>query len=309
MIWVLSGEETLQPQELIDTLRRRFVRNVGAAAVCVTIECDEEDVDTLLSTLRNGGLFATQRFIVVRNPFALPTSAQRTFAEAVRRLPKTDDLIVIHQRGALPNRRVLTEALQQTADKILVYDVPQGAELRTLIARIATRYGCTITPAAADHIASVSGKDTQQMAMYVAQCAAAAPECRITEAITEQWCGTATHSRRAFDVVAAVFTQSRAVALAQLQQLLRDGEDPFKVFGLYAYHVRTLLVCEDDAASATCGIAPFARRAAQRMRRRCSEQTVREAQRRLAQLDIRVKSGNLDIVDALQDFVLSTARP
>jgi len=314
MILFFYGNETLQPGEKVRALIARYTdKNAGGAGL---VQCDCADKETTVQmvcdALSAASLFTQRRLIVIHNPFAFAATDQRTLAQQLEHVADSD-VVVVWEHGVPRTNAVLFKTLQSCAQTVKEYTVPKGQAYVAWIARRlhAIAPGTKITRSAATRLAACIGDDLVRMHNVLAQCAAYAHGTRVTDDVVRHFCAPRA-SAQAFRAVEALLGNNRADALTLLAEQLRAGEDAFKLFGLYAYHVRSLVAVADcvargitsaPAVAAETALKPFVVRTALGAVRTASLPRLLHAHARLTALDADVKRGALTMEDALYDFV------
>ncbi len=312
MIWFLYGTETVQPRVQIDVLRTRFLRAVDAGAICLQLDCAQDvTVRDVREALVGAGLFSRKRFVVVRAPLALPVAVRAEVEDIVTQHNAPDDLIIFWEPGAVAQRDAFAAVLTKCAAQVKRYDAPRTREdFVRWCAWYARQYNVAVTRAAATHLFACVGSDTMRAQQLLLQAQAAGDGQRITRA---DIAATPPPDADPFAAVGDLFAQRRSQSLRALATQLAAGEDSFKLLGLYAYQIRTLLAVasartvKDDARAiaATTKLKPFIVTRALRTVRRVPFARLRAAHARITQIDAQVKRGVLTPEAALTTLVLT----
>ncbi len=315
MIFFFYGTETLQPQEKIQALMRKFFAKNPSGAGLVRIDCAQNDVSLtqVENAIMDASLFTQHRLIVIKNPFAFTATQQRVLADLLAHAPQ-EHVIVIWHVGSVRTTAVLYKALVTYAQQVKVFTPPEGRAYLTWLARRLNQIsqGTTLARDAAILIADSTEGDLLRAHHVLCQCAAYADGGRVTYDVAKHFIAPQAQSQ-AFRAVEALTSGDRAGALKLLQEQIAVGEDAFKLAGLYAYHIRTLLSVADcyargihDASriARETALKPFVVTKSLAIVRVVSLQQLQRMHAQLVMYDRAVKGGALLMADALQDFVV-----
>ncbi len=315
MLFFFHGTETLQPQEKIQALTQKFLAKNPSGAGLVRIDCAQKDVSLaqIEDAVMGASLFTQRRLVIIRNPFVLPATQQHAVADLLARAPQ-EHVIVVWHAGKVRATAVLYRALAEHAQQVKVFAPPVGRAYLTWLARRLDQIssGATLAHDAAMLIADDAGEDLSRTHQVLCQCAAYADGERVTRDVVEHFVVLQAHAQ-AFRAVEALTSGNRASALKLLQEQIAAGEDAFKLAGLYAYHMRTLLAVADcymhgkrntPQIATETALKPFVVTKALAIVRAVPLQRLRKMHTQLVAADRAVKSGVLSMADALQDFVV-----
>lgn len=314
MLLFFYGAEMLQSQEKVTALIDKFLAKNPSGAGLSQLDCaDGATLQDVCDALFSASLFTVRRLVVIKNPFALVASDQRALAQKLENIV-SDDVVVLWEQGTVRTNAVLFKKLQASAQTIKEYTVPRGQAYVTWIARRLNHIvpGMTIARSAAVELIERIGDDLIRMNTTIAQCAAYARGSRVTCEAVEALVVTRAEAD-VFRAVDAATSGNRSQALELLMAQCAAGEDAFKLFGLYAYHLRSLLAVSDcvargitdrKAIAQETGLKPFVVTKATGIVQKITADRLARAHALLVQLDRSVKTGTLSMQDALQEFVI-----
>lgn len=116
-----------------------------------------------------------------------------------------------------------------------------------------------------------------------------------------------------FETIDALGSKNKAKALISLAKHLENGDDPYYLFSMFVYQFRNLLriksllvkyITNESIAKKT-NLHPFVIRKMSAQARKFELEELKQKFSNLAQSDIAVKNGHLDIVDCLYQTVLN----
>ncbi len=315
MLLFLYGTELLQPSEKIHALTEKFFAKNQQGADKIVVDCaDGATIKDVHDALFSGNLFTRRRLVIVKNPFSLPAKDQRELAMQLKAL--AHDVVVFWERGSVRANAVLSKALLSCADMKKEYIAPRGNDYYAWAARrlhtIAP--GTTLERDAAKVLETHIGDDLVRLHNILMQCASYVDSKCVTVDVVHLFI-EARATSNVFKAVEALTRGDRAQALSLLREQLSAGEDAFKLFGLYVYHVRSLLtvaeysergVYDYKRIAQKTRLAPFVVSKALAVVRAFPRQRLLCTHAHLVALDRAVKRGVLTMEDALYDFVTKT---
>ena len=116
-----------------------------------------------------------------------------------------------------------------------------------------------------------------------------------------------------FETIDALGAKNKAKALTLLARHLENGDDPYRLFSMFVYEFRNLLrvksllakyMLSADIAKKT-SLHPFVVRKMSEQARKFELEELKQKFSILAQSDIAIKNGQLDIIDCLYQTVLN----
>jgi DNA polymerase III subunit delta len=118
-----------------------------------------------------------------------------------------------------------------------------------------------------------------------------------------------------FEMIEAVASGNRGVALKLLNKQIAAGDDKFHIFSMYAYQVRTLVnvgsAMEDglrdkSMIASSVKLHPFVVQKSIGMVDRLSYAKIKQMHKMLVKYDFDIKLGNCDIDSALDLFIVNS---
>jgi DNA polymerase-3 subunit delta len=116
-----------------------------------------------------------------------------------------------------------------------------------------------------------------------------------------------------FNTIDALGNRNKKEALKFLHQHLKKGEDPFYIFSMFVYQFRNILKITDlkenyqmneQEIAKTTALHPYVVRKGLAQARNFSFDTLKKIYQKLANLDVKIKTGQIDIKLALDKFIV-----
>jgi len=192
-----------------------------------------------------------------------------------------------------------------------------GKQLENWILNETEGIGTKIEPAAARKLVEYAGNDSWRLAVEIeklANYAAAGNSLKITEDNVKLLVAPKINLN-IFETVDAIAGKNRGRAVVLLNNHLTNGEDPYYLFLMVIYQFRNLLrvksltanpaaaVSSETVAKKT-GLHPFAAKKMLEQSQKYELEELKNKFIRLADSDIAIKNGRVDIVDCLYQIVL-----
>jgi DNA polymerase III delta subunit len=300
------------------SLRERFLRKHPHSD---TRRIDAEDGDFSISKLSesiaSGGLFSKQTFVSISDMFSLEKvlrdDVETFFAKTYR---SKDDIFVVIREPNVDKRSRLFKTLKKVADsseecislegaalyqwarKYLQEAFPESVweenaveELLLRTQNNLSRFACESEKVFlfAQHSPSISRKDVEEAALF-------------SQTISP------------FSLLDAVGSGEKNRALSEMRKQILLGDDPYKLLGMLAYHIRTVLtvlshceergICDARSIASSEKLKPFVVERVLRNRSKMSLERAKKMLALLGRLDVSAKRGVIDPEFALEEILL-----
>ena len=305
MLLFFYGEETFRPAEKIRSLKKKFLKKNPSGAGLSEFDLSEDvDLGDLRRELSAVGLFTERRLVLVKDPFARSAEEQRVLRDI---FAAADPAIVlaVWQRSLPRKQAVLFRYLLSAADRHLEFAPPKGVKLRRFLGERAREYGVSLSTPAAEELIAATGEDLFALDTRLAQAAAYVGCGGEITVETVRLFGADTRAGDIFSL-AERLVGGEPATLTHLENFFISDGDGYRLLSLAAYQTRILLSVTDCfsaglsdryAIAKHCQIHPFVAGKAIKIlsARRFSRRRLRAVLRRLAEIDLAVKTGRTDI--------------
>lgn len=312
MIQFYYGEETFQSSQKMQKLKKDFIANTPSSEPMV-FDCDEMcDVESIAEAFGVQDLFVQQKMIIIKNFFANTKADQQK--KLVTHLEKeTSDTIIFWEEGVPRKNATLFVWLQKNASVAEENKDLQGAELEKWITAKCADEGVGIARDALRELILYVGGDLWRMSQEIKKLA-----CYADGEISLGDVQALVHGRTdadMFQTIEAITARDRSRAMTLLKKQLAKGDEPFHIFSMYAYQVRTLLLVsgvvqetgssDKNTVARTLKMHPFVAQKSMAVVQRVSHNDLKKMHKSITILDHDVKQGKRDIHGALDLFVTS----
>ena len=270
----------------------------------IQLDADSATIQILDDTILTLGLFATKRVVYAPN---IASDAPKNIKERLSKILASvgDETLLILDEEKLDQRLELTKVLKKSAT-LEQFDPLRGAALERWIGDTARTFGVTIEPPARTELANRVGENSWQIVSELQKLAVAAMN-EAPPRITVQLVKSLTPSSvevSSFALTDALASNNSIKARMALMKLAQQGEEPIRIMGLLAYHLRTLAQVKDAGETgSTPKLSPFVVNKIKPSARATSWRRLAQWYELLATYDWQVKTGRIDADIALELFV------
>jgi DNA polymerase-3 subunit delta len=298
---------------------------------CGGVEDTRNEIEKFDNVLKTVGFFDEKKLIVIKDTFSV--------ADKIAGLVKKWDLagdkekiVVFVENGTeaeLNKRSKKLFSLLETKPNIVKEFAPlTGKQLEDWIVKEAELIDARIEPAAAKKLVEYAGNDSWRLSVELEKLANHAAAGQTTGRITEsdvKLLVTPIINLNIFETIDAIGQRNRGKAMVLLSRHLSEGEDPFYLFSMVVYQFRNLLRvkslaptpmhgCGGKAGTETVlsvefvakktGMNPFVVRKTLEQSRKYELEELKQKFTHLADYDVAIKNGEIDIVDCLYQIAL-----
>lgn len=302
MILSLIGPDSFRRTQRLRVLRRGFVQKYDQQGFNVQEFVGKEmtEVD-FRRTASTGGLFATKRLVIWQDPFAALQEVREGVAQLMSTL--TEDAVVILVLDALPKKNDAQVALIKQSKQELFPSLSVQESI-AWITQTAGQAGVQIEPAAARYLAEVARNDLWLAYNEIHKLASRLEYIQLSD-LKQDFPDPTTDSVFAF--TDALTARHAARALQLMHQQLADGLSPFQVLAMVGRQLSLLAQLKETQGEGTT-LHPFVIKKNLSVAKQLSAQVLFEARQRLLDDEIKIKTGQVDAVTALDLFVIEWCR-
>jgi len=311
-LYVLHGDEAFLKRRVLQALQ---VRVLGSERMGVSTHAgDKATFAEVYDELQTMPFFSSRRVVVVENADPFVTRYRALLEQKVRLLPETG-MLVLEVKSWPANTR-LAKLIADEAT--IVCKTPPAFRLPTWCIEWAkAQYGKQVGKQAAGLLVELIGAEMGQLQQELFKLAIYVGDRPAIE--TEDVDRLVGHSRaentwKIFDAIAAGQSDR---ALAILDRLFEQGEEPLRILGAFSMQLRRLARAARLAkqglgltvALEQAGVPPFGLRGAEQQLRHLGKARTDRLYDRLLQIDLGMKGGSsLPPRSLLERFVIDLAR-
>ena len=305
MVICLSGENDFGWRAELDRLVAAFTAEHGDMAV-ERLDGEEASYERLQESLQSVPFLAARKLVVLRAP-----SAQKQFVEHAERLlqelPETTDVIMLEPR--LDKRSAYYKFLKKAVDFREFAGADEAGLTRWLLQK-AQAQGGTLTQADARFLTERIGLDQRLLANELDKLLLYEPN--ISRATIELLTDPAPQST-VFELLEAAFAGNMQRAFVLYRDQREQRVDPAQIIAMLAWQLRVLALIKtagqrpgDEVARAS-KLNPFVIRKSQPVAARLTPGRLKQLVAELLAIDVRSKRENIDLDEALQNYLLRMA--
>ncbi|OHA62543.1 MAG: DNA polymerase III subunit delta [Candidatus Wildermuthbacteria bacterium RIFCSPHIGHO2_01_FULL_45_20] len=311
MLLFLYGPDTYrQKQKLAEIIESYRVRH-GSALGAYEYEAKEVAIADIVMLLKSGSLFESKKLVALKNAF--DNLELEHCAKDIKELLKTSEHLLVFTQDSLPKKSSPLFKFLHGNAKTQEFLPLEGAKLRLWIEKECALYSVVLSREAESLLEQVADGDTWLLVNEIRKLAAFSGrgKIEITRETAEKLLPGAKAQTDIFQTIEAMARRDKARALSLISKHLQDGESPFYLFSMFVFQFRSLLEVSDAVArgAAPSGIAqklsmhPYAAQKNLRLIQEFPPRALRVMYHRLFQLDLRMKTGQIDPAAGLDLFI------
>jgi DNA polymerase-3 subunit delta len=322
MIYFFFGQNSCFSGKKVSEIKARFLEKnpTGSGLAVLEVENGEKKVflPELAKALGAKGLFFSKQLLIVRNLLLHSSAASlKEVLEYLQRenelLADQDRVVIFWEEGVPKEKEKLFQYLEKNAKK-QKFEMLSGFKLAEWIAKEAQ----SINPDVSFSREAISGlisyvpNDLQRLSLEIEKLVSFKGQGEITERDVELLV-KADVEANIFEAVEALSGGNKAKALKLYHEQIAKGEDPFYVMSMYIYQFRNLLKIgefffageqNNYALAKLAGLHPFVVQKGMAQLRGTSLEKLKATYQKLADLDFKIKTGELDPKLALDKFIV-----
>ena len=313
-LMVLHGDEGFLKREALALIRRRVLGD-GTDAEASVHAGDKATFAAVCDELETMPFFSARRLVVVDNADPFVTKYRGLLEKKVGELPKTATLVL--DVKTWPSNTRLAKMVEDAAT--LACKAPPAYRLPPWCVQwAASRHNKQLTQAAATLLVDLVGpemglldQELQKLAIYVGD------KARIDVAEVDTLVGNS-RAENTFKIFDAIGAGQAGQAIAILDRLFEQGEEPMRILGAFSMQLRRLAqagrLAQQGLALATAleraGVPPFAVRGCEQQLRHLGRRRANRLYDWLLEVDFGMKGGSpLPARTLLERLIVRLARP
>lgn len=320
--YVVYGVESFLVEQFINQLTELLVEPDQREMALVRFDTAESALDAVIDEAETPPFLVPHKIILVRDSVLFATGKESTKLEhrperltAYLAQPLASTILVfIVPHEKLDERKKLVKAAK-AADAVINFAPLQTEELLNWVIRRAEKQGRRMRPEAAEQLLRRAGTNMQKLSAELDKLVLfAGPDGQITADTVDALVPAAVEQNvfRLTEALAALQTE-RVMAL--YHDLLRQREEPIKLLALLVRQIRNMLYVKElgeqgytpQQMAGTLGLHPFAVKMTAEQAKKFSKSRLAALLSELADLDLAMKTGQVDKALGLELFLLRTA--
>ena len=326
-VYILHGDDTFAIQRHLDSMLSKMGDSGMAEMNLSRLDGRDASEDEIHNAANAMPFLVDRRMVVLAHPFARMKSepARVRFREMLSKLPETTALILViddtFERGdwaSLPGKHWLRRWMGEIDAQKCHYQLcqlPPAREMPEWIRREAKSQGGQFNLDAALALTAHIGSDTRAACLEIDNLLTYVNRERPVEVLDVEELSAQNGQANIFEMIAAIASGNAAVALNLLHRLLEE-EDEMGLFGMIVRQFRLLIQTREilDEGRGLTGVMQEVNRYERQARElvdhagRFSMPRLEAIYHRLLEIDAAVKTGQSNMVVALDIFIADLAR-
>ncbi|MDQ1284235.1 MAG: polymerase subunit delta, partial [Patescibacteria group bacterium] len=285
-----------------------------------SFDCAEEKnaVQKIRDVFGTANLFSSKRLLIIRNLISDGSEEEQKnvlefLKKDIKKFEDDKDAVAVFWEKETPKKNNALYKLLEKTGKKQNFEKLSGARLNAWILKRIKELDekASISKNALDKLVAFVGSDTQVLDAEIQKLANYAEKDMISEKDVEILV-RASVDANIFATVDALGANNKKEALKLLHNHLEKGDDPFYIFSMFIYQFRNLLKVADFKdrgmsseyeISRVSKIHPFVVKKSLAQLRNFSFEELKKVYDTLLEIDVKVKTGKLDMKLALDKFV------
>jgi len=315
MLFFLFGPDTLRSRAKLSQIQEEYKKRHGGNISISEWDCAHATFAQIQESLRTISIFREKKLIVISFACENPEVAGMLY-ENRKLLENEENIIVFFEEEVQNASKCQLLKFLKTKAKTQEFPLLTGTPLRQWIAREFEKYGVKPEALVIQRIEQEIGNDLWKLTQVVQAIATyVLPSKTLSAKQDLSFFVKSEISADIFLTVEAIASGNQQHALKSLYAHLKKGDSPLYIASMIMYEFRVLLEIKEmlekgvlpSQVAKKAHLHPYVIQKSMRIAERFTYEELKEAYRRIFQLDVSLKTGKVDPAFALYDFVLKTA--
>jgi len=293
MLIFLHGPDTHRARRKLQEITEKY-QNTNKTPVGITSwDCSFVDVSDIMQALLAPSLFQEKRLHIIENAFL-----RKEWEEEV--LEQDDHIIVFFEQGTPDKRTALYKYLNKKA-LVQEFALLEGGKLKRWIKKEFSNYSVSVQQDIIDKLAFEVGNDLWQLSNEIRKLAAFGQgivKKQDVDLLVRQNLQT-----NIFATIDAIAAKNKKKALNLIFEHSEKNDSPFYILSMLAYQFRNLLAVKDAKDPRQLKLHPYVLQKSLRAAQLFSKEELEHIYKKLFQIDLQTKTGQVDAQMALYLFV------
>ncbi len=317
MIIFLYGKDGYRLKQNLEKIVAEYRKKNAGGMGFLSLNLDESsgDIKKIEDAIKTVSFFDEKRLIVARNIFIEAEKALDIIKNWKLVEDKQNIIVFVEnssQAELSKNSKKLFVLLSSKPNISKSFEPLTGRQLENWINNEVKTNRASINTGAVKKLIEYTGDDSWRLGQEISKLASYSQGGLISEEMIEKLILPPVNLS-VFETIDALGAKNKTKALTLLARHLENNDDPFYLFSMFVYQFRNLLrvksllakyMLSADIAKKT-SLHPFVVRKVSEQARKFELEELKKKFSTLAQNDIAVKNGELDIVDCLYQTILN----
>lgn len=258
--------------------------------------------------IQAASIFKEKKLIILNN-ISSNSELGNEILDFLKKNKKLDDIIIFYEEGKMDERKLLFKFLKKEAQS-QEFNLLEGQRLRGWIEKEFEKYKVEIDSGVPDTLMRFVGNDLWQLSREVKKLAT----YKIKGRVTSEDVGLLSRPKietDIFNTIDAISSQDKRRALSLLHHHLEKGDSPLYLFSMIKFQISNLLIVKDfterhvpfSSIVAKSNLHPFVVKKSYGLSQKFSLEQLKKIYKKIFKLDIKIKTGKIDPVLALDILV------
>jgi len=304
MMFFLHGQDSFRSRQKLTDIIEGYKKAHKSGLSLIYFDAGQKDFSDFAAQLRSNSIFEEKKLAIVKNAFG-DADFQENFLEGIKKFQDSKDIVVIYEAGKVDQRTKFFKTLQKTA-KCQDFSFLSGVLLKKWLAFEFEKIGAKISPRALDCFLARADGDLWRQENEIKKLASFKKGKEISVQDVEL-CVKQNSQNDIFKTIEALAAKNKSQALSLLHQHLDAGDNSLYLLSMFAYQFKNMLILKDleerKKSLFLSGLHPFVVKKTQGLCRYFSLSQLKEIYRKIFQMDLQIKTGQLDPEFAIDLFV------
>ncbi|HBO16404.1 MAG: polymerase III protein [Candidatus Moranbacteria bacterium GW2011_GWE2_35_2-] len=315
MIIFLYGDDDFRSGEKLAEIKIEFLKKNGSGTILSVFDFEDEAKENVIADVLSArGLFGDKKIVIVKNLMVDgKTEKQVNILEILNKikyLEKDEETLLIFWEKGLPRKNGKLFKYIFSVGKVESFEKLSTVALENWIKDRVKKANGKISSEAEKKLIAYVGNDLFLLGNEIEKLV------NYTKEIEEEHIDLLTNSKIESDIfqtIESLVNGNKKDAINFLHRQLEKGDDPFYIFSMYVYQFRNLLkiaglyfsgLSNEYAIAKETKLHPFVVKKGLAQVRMMDIKKIKSIYRNLAEIDLKVKTGKIDINLALDKFVV-----
>lgn len=310
MIIFLYGQDAYRSHQKLKEIIERFRKTSKTRLNLRYLDARKIDFQDFRDELQATSIFKEKKLIVLTNAFSSP-SFEKEVLGFLKKRKELEDTILFYEEREVDRKKALFKFLEKK-EKSQEFKFLEGQKLKDWIEREFEKYQVEIDSKIPEVLSSFIGNDLWQLSKEIEKLATY--KIKKKEKVTLEDVNLLVKSKIETDIfgtIDAISSKDKKRALNLLHQHLKKGDSPLYLFSMIKFQIGNLLIVKDLVEKqmpfpyiiSQSNLHPFVARKSYRLSQKFSLEHLKRIYRKIFKLELKIKTGKIDPVLALDILV------
>ncbi len=309
MIIILHGKDSYRLREKLEEIIKEY-RKKNKGGFDLKFLSDANSLEDIYNEERQVSIFEEKKFLVIRGCFS--SSLKQSIIENHERIISTENIIVFYEEGEIRKNDALLALLLKNKDvKQQEFTPLSGKNLFNWIKGEFEKEGVEVEKEAIESLMLFGGEDLWRIKNEIKKLSLYGNVIKKSDITLLVKMEVETNI---FKMIDALAFGEKEKAISHLYNHLQKGDNPLYLFSMINYQFRNLSIVRDlleenldyNTIKKKSGLHPFVFSKTYKQSKRFSYQELKKIYSQLFEMDLKIKTGQIDPVLALHLFLFNS---